>query len=151
MNIWENRTLQETQGKKPSHITLKEVGGWTWKKALSLPINLFSSISEQEGCWRACAYICFNETESREQGQTLEYCSVHSLIPCSFFDSLYIFPKLLSLGLVFPRAPASKLDVRQLVQFHLGTWNSPARFSFLNKRQSPECQQNQGLHNEEWS
>lgn len=50
--------------------------------------------------------------ESREQGQTLEYCSVHSLIPFSFFDSLYIFPKLLSLGLVFPRAPASKLDVR---------------------------------------
>lgn len=69
---------------------------------------------------------------ARKKGQTLDYCSLHSLTPCSFFDPAYIFPKLLSLGLVSPRAPTSKLDVRQLAQLSLGTWNSPARFHFLS-------------------
>lgn len=94
--------------------------------------------------------ISINETEGREQGQTLDCCSLYSLIPCSFLESVYIRPKLLSLGLVFPKGP-SKLDVGQLVQLGLGTWNSPAKFPCFNKSQSPECQQNQGVHNEEKS
>lgn len=76
--------------------------------------------------------ISINQSESREQGQTSDYCSLYSLIPCSFFDSVYICPRLLSLGLVFPRAP-SKLYLRQLVQLGLGTRIHLQSFLFLTK------------------